>query len=192
MSKRLLTPDGVCLQLIDLQKSLMAKIHQPERVVEATRLMISSATILDIPIFGNTQYVKGLGPYVPEIEDLTGELPVFDKVHFNALANEKTAAHLSSLPSAVSTVVLVGIETHICVYQTAMGLLDLGKNVWVVTDAVSSRNEADHLAGLARMQEMGVAMGPAEMLIYELLEKAGSEAFKKILPHIVGRGSNMG
>lgn len=187
MKKRLLAPENVCLQIIDVQESLMAKIHGVKRVSSAIELMIRSAEILGVPIVANTQYKKGLGPYVPELEPLVEGVDRFDKVEFNALANGPTAAFIAALPESVTTVALVGVETHICIYQTAMGLLDRGLDVWVVTDGVSSRKVEDHQDGLARMRSMGVSMGPAEMLVYELLGKAGSPEFKKVLPHIIAR-----
>ncbi|MFW2365370.1 MAG: isochorismatase family protein [Desulforhopalus sp.] len=187
MKKRLLAPENVCLQIIDVQKSLMAKIHGAKRVSSTVELMIHCAEILGVPVVANTQYIKGLGPYVAELETLVETIDRFDKVEFNALANGPTAAFIDGLPETVTTVALVGVETHICIYQTAMGLLDKGLDVWVVTDGVSSRNIEDHRDGLARMRSMGVAMGPAEMLVYELLGRAGSPEFKKVLPHIVAR-----
>lgn len=187
MKKRLLAPANVCLQIIDVQQSLMAKIHGAEKVTASVELMIRIAEILEIPIVANTQYRKGLGPYVPEIEPLVRNIDRFDKVEFNALANESTSAFMERLPETVTTVALVGVETHICIYQTAMGLLDKGFDVWVVTDGVSSRSIDDHLDGLARMRSMGVSMGPTEMLIYELLGRAGSPEFKKVLPYIIER-----
>ena len=187
MKKRLLAPANVCLQIVDVQQSLMAKIHGVKRITATVELMIRCAEILEIPIVANTQYQKGLGPYVPEIEALVGGIDRFDKVEFNALANGPTRAFIDGLPDSVSTVALVGVETHICIYQTAMGLLDKGLDVWVVTDGVSSRNIEDHLDGLARMRSMGVSMGPSEMLIYELLGRAGSPEFKRVLPYIIDR-----
>jgi nicotinamidase-related amidase len=187
MTQRLLTPENVCLQIIDVQQSLMAKIIRAEKVADTVCLMIECARIMNIPILGNTQYKKGLGPYVAGVEALAKELPVFDKVEFSAAANEQTSAYINSLPSSITTVVLVGVETHICIYQTAMGLLDMGKKVWVVSDGVSSRNVEDHQAGIERLKKEGVLIGPAEMLIYELLGKAGSPEFKKVLPHIIAR-----
>lgn len=187
MKKRLLAPANVCLQIIDVQQSLMAKIHNVERVTATVELMIHCAEILDIPILANTQYQKGLGPYLPEIETLVRDIDRIDKVEFNALANDHTRQFIERLPDTVTTVALVGVETHICIYQTAMGVLDQGLDVWVVTDGVSSRNPEDHRDGLARMRTMGVSVGPAEMLIYELLGRAGSPEFKEVLPYIIGR-----
>ncbi len=108
-------------------------------------------------------------------------------MEFNGLANEKTESFVDALPNEVTTLVLVGVETHICIYQTAMGLLAKGLDVWVVTDGVSSRKIEDHLLGIARLKSMGVSLGSVEMLIYELLGKAGSPQFKAILPLIIAR-----
>ena len=84
----------------------------------------------------------------------------------------------------------MGVETHICVYQTAIDLIDSGFSVWVVEDAVSARNVADHKTGLMRMQNIGAAIGSTEMLIYELLGQAGTSQFKEILPFIIERDKN--
>lgn len=185
MTNELLTPENVCLQVIDVQEKLMTRIHQVERVVATVALMMRCAAILKLPVVANTQYVKGLGPYVGVLEDLAVGLPRFDKSEFNALANHDTESFFAALPEAVTTVALVGVETHICVYQTAMALMKRGKKVWIVSDAVSARRERDHQAGLNRLAAEGAILGPAEMLIYELLGKAGTPAFKQILPLIV-------
>ncbi len=187
MKKKLLISANVCLQIIDVQQSLMSKIHGADRVTATVEFMIRCAKILGIPIVANTQYKKGLGPYVTSIDALIADLPQIDKTEFNAVANKETELFINGLPKGVDTVILVGVETHICIYQTAMGLLEKGLGVWVVSDGVSSRNIDDHHAGLLRLQGMGVSQGPSEMLIYELLGKAGTPEFKQILPFIIAR-----
>jgi nicotinamidase-related amidase len=189
MMKNLLEPGSVCLHVVDVQKSLMAKIDQVEAVERNIELLLHCSKILKIPILASTQYKKGLGPYVERIESLVEDAPQFDKVTFSAAADPATASHLDSLKPGVKTVIVVGVETHICVYQTALDLLDKGFEVWIVADAVSARNRFDHDIGLARMQSMGAAIGSTEMLIYELLGRAGSIEFKEILPFIVERDS---
>ncbi len=187
MDKRLLAPENICLQIIDVQQSLMAKINSADKVVATIALMIRCAKILGIPIIANTQYKKGLGPYVSTLEPLLEEISQIDKTEFNAASNNETALFIDALPKAVDTIVLVGVETHICIYQTAMGLLAKGLNVWVVADAVSSRHMDDHQSGLLRLQSLGVSLGSSEMLIYELLGKAGGPKFKEILPFVIAR-----
>ncbi|MGB3209891.1 MAG: isochorismatase family protein [Desulforhopalus sp.] len=187
MRNRLLAPKNVCLQIIDVQQSLMSKITGADRVTATVDFMIQCAKILEIPIVANTQYKKGLGPYVPAVESLVGDVTQIDKSEFNAIANKETEAFINGLPKERDTLILVGVETHICIYQTAVGLLMKGLDVWVVTDGVSSRKLQDHQTGLQRLQHLGVSLGSSEMLIYELLGKAGSPEFKKILPLIVAR-----
>jgi nicotinamidase-related amidase len=190
MKKNLLEPGSACLHVVDVQKSLMSKIDGVDLVEKNIGLLLQCAKIIGIPILASTQYKKGLGPYVSSIEALVEDVPQFDKVTFSAAADELTVAHLDSLKPAVKTVVLVGVETHICVYQTALDLIDKGFGVWVVADAVSSRNRNDHDLGIARMQHVGAAIGSTEMLVYELLGRAGTKEFKEILPFIVERDNN--
>ena len=80
---------------------------------------------------------------------------------------------------------MAGVETHICIYQTAMGVLERGLTPWVVADAVSSRTKANYELGLVRLTAAGAIVGPAEMIIYELLGRAGTPEFKAMLPHVV-------
>jgi nicotinamidase-related amidase len=189
MKQKLLTPEKVCLQIIDVQQSLMAKIINVDKIVESIALMIRCAKILGIPIIANTQYKKGLGAYVPTVESLLEDISQIDKTEFNAAANRETELYINRLPKEVDTIILVGVETHICIYQTAMGLLAKGLGVWVVSDAVSSRHIDDHQIGLLRLQSVGVSLGSSEMLIYELLGKAGGPKFKEILPFIIARNN---
>ncbi len=187
MESNPLIPERLVLQIIDVQQGLAVRIDDRARVVARIARMIRCAAVLGIPMVANTQYRKGLGPYVADLEALLVGVPQFDKSEFNALANRETAAYFDALPRERNAVALVGIETHICVYQTAMGLLSRGLAVWVVADAVSSRHREDHLAGLSRLQANGAMIGPVEMLVYELLGRAGTPAFKEILPHILER-----
>ncbi|WP_419174492.1 isochorismatase family protein [Desulfosediminicola sp.] len=185
---KLLTPESCYLHVIDVQESLMKHVHGADKVADITGMMVHSARIFGMPIMGNTQYKKGLGPYVSDLEPLFEDIPRHDKVEFNALANAETMARVNSLPSAIDTMILVGVETHICVYQTAMAALDLGLKVWIVSDGVSSRRREHHQMALERLAGVGADIGPAEMLIYELLHKAGTPRFKEILPLILKQG----
>ena len=163
----------------------MAQIHEADRVTANIARLLATARVLGLPVIANTQYKKGLGPYVEELEGLMEGLPRPDKVEFNALANGETVDLVKALPDPVDTLILAGVETHICIYQTALAALDFGLTPWVVADAVSSRSEANHELGLARLAAAGAVVGPAEMIIYELLARAGTPEFKAVLPHIV-------
>lgn len=182
----LLQPQNCCLHVIDLQKSLMAQVHEPERVIATAQLMLRFAKIIRMPVLANTQYRKGLGVYVPEVEPLMEGIPRPDKIEFNAWANEETIVRIEDLPETVHTILLVGVETHICIYQTAAGILGRGFTPWIVADGVSARSEKNHQLALQRLRDMGAIVGPAEMLIYELLGRAGTALFKEVLPLIIG------
>jgi nicotinamidase-related amidase len=181
----LLQPENCCLHIIDPQQSLMLHIHEAGRVVDNISRLLECAKILSFPILANTQYKKGLGLYVPVLEEKMDGIQRPDKIEFNALANPATRALVCSLPETVTTLILVGVETHICIYQTAMGALEQGLTPWVVADAVSSRTKANHELGLARLAAAGAIVGPAEMIIYELLGRAGTSEFKAMLPHVI-------
>ena len=185
MALSLLRPEHCCLHIIDPQQSLMAHIYEADRVVANIVRLIACARILKMPILANTQYKKGLGPYVPELEEMMAGIPRPDKTEFNALANIETRELVNKLPDSVTTLILVGVETHICIYQTAMGALERGLIPWVVADAVSSRTGVNHELGLARLTAAGAIVGPAEMIIYELLGRAGTPEFKAMLPYVV-------
>jgi len=185
MKHELLRPDQCCLHVIDPQESLMAQIHEKDRVVSIIKLMLQFARIVHLPIVANTQYKKGLGLYVAELESMMENIPRPDKVEFGALANEQTRAFYAGLPETVTTVLLCGVETHICIYQTAMGILALGKTPWIIADGVSARNSNNHHLALQRLGELGAIIGPAEMIIYELLGRAGTPLFKEVLPLII-------
>lgn len=188
----LLQPDECCLHIIDPQKSLMKQVHEADRVTRVIRLMIECARILDIPIVANTQYAKGLGPYVDDLENMMENIPRRDKVEFSAYSNPETVSLINSFGEQITTVIVVGVETHICIYQSAVGIVNKGLTPWVVADGVSSRHLKNHELGLCRLRQLGAIIGPAEMIIYELLGKAGSPQFKEVLPHIITFGKENG
>ena len=185
VNRALLTPEECCLHIVDPQQSLMKHIHEQQRVSAVIRLMVESARILHLPLIANTQYEKGLGPYVEELDSILEGVPKIDKTEFCSCRNRKTVQAINGLPGRVHTVLLVGVETHICIYQTAVGYLEMGMTPWIVADGVSSRTEANHRLGLRRLEKLGAIVGPAEMIIYELVARAGTPSFKAILPHVV-------
>lgn len=185
MSQKLLKPENCYLHIVDPQERLMSQIYEANRVVRTIKKMIHCARILGLPIIANTQYKKGLGLYVPELEELMGGIERLDKIEFNGLANSETKKLVKALPASVTTGILVGVETHICIYQTALGMQEMALQPWVVADGVSSRLKENTELGLSQLQTKGASIGPAEMIVYELLGQAGTAEFKKVLPHIV-------
>jgi len=180
----LLSADRSALFVVDPQERLMAAIYEADRVVRNTSLLVHCAKALGMPVMASTQYKKGLGPLVPELAGLLADDPSIDKVEFNAFACSGTARILERFPSRVDTLILAGAEAHICIYQTAVGAVAAGYRVWVAADAVSSRKKENAELALARMQALGIDVGPTEMAVYELLQRAGTGAFKAMLPHL--------
>ena len=181
----MLKPENCYLHIIDPQERLMIQIHEADRVTDTIIKMFHCAKIIGIPVIANTQYKKGLGLYVQKLEELMDDVPRPDKIEFNALANQETTGLMNALPPTVDTGILVGVETHICIYNTALGMQEKGMNPWIVADGVSSRSKFNHEQGLERLQAMDMAVGSAEMIIYELLGKAGTAEFKAVLSHIL-------
>jgi nicotinamidase-related amidase len=171
------------LVVVDLQERLLPAMFERERVLENSVRLIQGAAALDLPVIATEQYRKGLGGTVPEIaEVLPGGVVRLEKVAFSACGAAGFTPALEAMK--VSEVLLCGIETHVCVCQTALDLLEAGCNVFTVADAVSSRSPETHRLGLERMRDAGATIVSTEMALFELLEKAGTEEFKKILPLI--------
>ncbi len=184
MDVQFLRPEQCCLYVVDPQERLMAHIHEAQRVERNIRLMIHLAGVLGMPVVANTQYRKGIGPLVPGLAELLAGVPCPDKLTFNGLDSPEVRAVLDGLPEDVDTLLLCGVETHICIYQTTMGALQAGYEVRVVADAVSSRTPENDRYGQMRLRQLDVVLAPAEMLVYELLRQAGTPAFKAMLPHL--------
>jgi len=186
MARRSLEPEQCALIVVDIQEKLLPPIWEKERLVRNAQLLIRLAGILKIPALVTTQYVKGLGNTVPEVAALLPDTPPIDKLMFSCFGSEVFCSLLKRLPGQRTTVLLCGMETHICVMQTALGALREGYLVHVASDAVSSRTELNWRIGLERMRAAGAILSSTEMMIYELLRSSGAPAFKELLPYLKG------
>jgi nicotinamidase-related amidase len=186
MARRALEPEQCALIVVDIQEKLLPPIWEKERLVRNAQLLIRLAGILKIPALVTTQYMKGLGNTVPEVGSLLPETPSIDKLMFSCFGSDAFCSLLKRLPGPRTTVLLCGMETHICVMQTALGALREGYLVHVASDAVSSRTELNWRIGLERMRAAGAILSSTEMMIYELLRSSGAPAFKELLPYLKG------
>lgn len=184
MARRALVPEQCALIVVDIQEKLLPPIWEKERLVRNAQLLIRLAGILKIPALVTTQYNKGLGNTVPEVASLLPDTPTIDKLMFSCFGSDVFCNLLKRLPGQRTTVLLCGMETHICVMQTALGALREGYLVHVASDAVSSRTELNWRIGLERMRSAGAILSSTEMMIYELLRSSGGPAFKEILPYL--------
>ncbi len=181
-----LSADRCALLVIDIQEKLLPPIFQKEQLIKNSQLLIRLAGILKLPALMTTQYSKGLGDTVPEIASLLPETQAIDKQMFSCFGSDVFCSLLKRLPGNRNTVLLCGMESHICVTQTALGALREGYIVHVASDAVSSRTEWNWKIGLERMRAAGAVISSTEMIIYELLRSSGAPAFKELLPYLKG------
>lgn len=184
MHLKYLTPSQCALMVVDIQERLMPVIERRESVVNNSVLLIKAAKVLNMPILATSQYVAKIGEFLPEIKAELGDISPIDKMEFGGFNNQAVKKAAAHLPSEIDTLILCGVETHICMYQTAMGALLAGYKVWVPADAVSSRVSHNHRTGINRIREIGGVIANTELIIYELLHKAGTKEFKELLPFL--------
>lgn len=170
------------LLLIDLQSKLVPAIDGAECCLEQCQLLLSAARVLDIPIRTSEHCPASVGPTVPDLQDRLAADEILSKDHFDGSAEPAFLKNLSALNRP--TVVVGGMEAHVCVLQTVLGLKDRGFEPVLVADATSSRIRSSHKLAVERMRHHGVDIVSTEMVIFEWLKIAGTPAFKKLLPMI--------
>ncbi len=174
----MLDVDNTILVVIDVQGKLAQLMCEKVSLFENLTKLIKAAGVLEVPIIWTEQYPEGLGPTIPEIAELLPGEPI-PKVAFSCCGEKRFVEAMEELGR--NQVLLCGIETHVCVYQTAIDLLSTAYEVEVVSDAVSSRTPANKAIGLTKMQSAGASITCVETAVFELLEVAGGEKFKAIL-----------
>jgi nicotinamidase-related amidase len=184
MKAHLLTPDTSILLLIDPQEKILPGVFESERVTNNCILLIKLARVTKIPLVVTTQYKRGLGNIVEAIRGELLEAGTADKVEFGCFNDERFVECIKAFGHARNTVILSGIESHICVAQTALGALERGYNVHVASDATSSHTTWNWKIGLERMREAGAVISSTEMIIYEVLKRSDSAEFKAMLPYL--------
>lgn len=172
------------LVVVDIQDKLLIPIANKDSFLRNCRLLIQLAKILQIPILLSTQYARALGATVSAIRELLPEAEVIEKLDFGCFRNQEFVAATKRMPGSRTAMLLCGMESHICVMQTAVGALNRGYNVHVASDAVVSRDAWNWQVGLERMQRAGALISSTETIIYELLGSAGTPEFKEMLKHL--------
>ncbi len=164
--------------LVDVQERLAPAIDDGPRVIERASILLRAAGRLGVPIVVTEQYPKGLGPTVSQLAALLGKAPVLAKTAFSAAAEPAIAAAVAR--AGRRRILVCGMETHICVLQSALGFLSRGYEVLAVADAVGSRRPESRQLGLERMRAAGVVIVDVEMVLFEWLERAGTDLFREI------------
>lgn len=170
--------ENTILTAIDFQEKLLPAMFEADKVEAAAVKLAAGLDVLGVPKLVTTQYAKGLGATVAPVAEALGDFEPIDKSSFSAWKNEEYKSALEE--SGRRTVILVGIETHICVEQTALDLLENGYTVFVPADCVQSRNPINKELSLRRMEAAGVVITCWESILYELLGSSRAAEFKAI------------
>ncbi len=176
-SYRLNREDAV-LVVIDFQERLLPAMKDHEELEESVCRLINGIRTLDVPVLVTQQYTKGLGPTVPDIAEALGDFSPIEKIDFSATGELSFLEALNK--TGKSSIILCGIEAHVCVAQTALILLELGYDVFLVEDAVSSRSKTDKKTAINRMVQAGARPVTVEAVLFELLGSAKAAEFKEI------------
>lgn len=174
----LINAHQAALLVVDIQEKLTPHIAQQETLIANCHWLMSFAKEIQIPTLVSEHYAKGLGVTVAQLRDLVTSNDIIEKVHFSCAAEQACMDRIDALGK--QQIIIVGIETHVCVLQTAIPLVEQGKEVFVVADAVSARSREDHQLGLQRMRAAGVQVVTKEMIFFESLVKAGTDQFREL------------
>ncbi len=170
-----LDPATSMLCVLDVQERLLPAMPDADRLIARCARLVEAARLLGVTAVLTEQYPKGLGPTAPALA--AGLPPAVTKMAFSCCGS---AAFLASIPAGVAGIVLCGIETHICVAQTALDLLGRGVGVSVAVDAVASRHPLDHEVALRRLESGGVILTTTEAVLFEWCRTAEHPQFQAV------------
>lgn len=168
--------DDTALLVIDMQDRLLGAIANRASVAWNCRRLLEGAQILDLPFVATEQYPQGLGPTTPELAALLGEIS--SKLTFSCGGCPTIFEEL--LRQDIRKLLICGIETHVCVQQTALDLLSHGWRIYLAVDAIGSRFDGDYRTALRRMESAGATLTTTEAALFEWCEVAGTDTFKQI------------
>ena len=179
--------DNAVLVVIDIQERLVTAMPKKVygRMLKTVDMLVQAAKLMNVPIVTTEQYPKGIGHTVPELADACSD-KVVEKVSFGCCGEPNFLAALKE--TGRSQVIVTGMEAHVCVYQTVLGLLEDGYNVHLLGDAICSRNKADYLSGVANAGQAGAVVTTAETVLFQMLQESTHEQFKSISKLVKERG----
>lgn len=175
---KLLKFEKTAFLIIDIQERILPVIINYQMVVDNTIKLIKGFKVLNLPIYFTEQYPKGLGPTVSSITEALGELKPFDKMSFSCSGAKELFNDFKK--KNLSQIVVCGIESHVCVQQTVLDLIENNFQVNLAANAVSSRKEFDYKTALERMNHHGAEVTTTEAILFELLNVCGTDQFKAI------------
>jgi Amidases related to nicotinamidase len=170
--------DDAIVAAIDFQEHIVPAMHDDDELIETAVKFIKGARALNVPVLVTQQYTKGLGETVEPIKEALGEFTPIEKNTFSALLNDEFRSALET--SGKETVILIGIEAHVCVEQTALALLQEGYNVFVISDCIESRHKNDKKMSERRMTHAGAVITTYEAALFEMMDGSKTPGFKEI------------
>jgi nicotinamidase-related amidase len=182
MDKFMLKRDDSLLVIVDIQERLAVAMTEKERVFTNSLHLIESAKLLGVPLLITEQYPKGLGPTVPEVRNAVQTYAPIEKITFSCCGEKFFMEAVQETEK--KQIILVGMETHVCVLQTCIDLLQNGYFVHVVSDAICSRTKQNYKTAIECMRDAGAVITCTETVLFQLLVKAGTEEFKAISKRI--------
>jgi len=170
------------LLIIDIQERLYNAMESDirEKLIKNNSILLEMAKLFNMPVIVSEQYRKGLGPTTTELKEKIGDGPVLEKMHFDCFSDQGLNSEFKKIGRR--TFIITGIETHVCVFQTALSLLNNNYNVIIASDAVGSRREHDYAMAIEALREAGALVYSTEMISFMLLERAGTDEFRRISP----------
>lgn len=177
MEKFRLNREDALLLIIDIQEKLVPAMKDSDVLLNNTLNLLKTAEIMDIGVIATEQYPKGLGSTLEFLKLYIKDENIFSKTSFSACIDEVKSFIKKS---GKQKVIVAGMEAHVCVYQTARDLLDLGFDVHIVSDAIDSRTEENLTNALGLLKDMGAVITNTETVLFDLLGKAGTEEFKTV------------
>lgn len=177
--KNILRTDDTLLLVVDFQEAFRSSITDFSVIGSRIATAVTGCGLLGVPVFVTEQYPKGLGPTAEEVSmSLSDDTPIFEKTRFSAFGAEGLADRLTELGK--TNILLCGLETHICINQTAHDLLENAYTVYLLTDCIGSRFDTDRQTGIAKMARSGVVTSTVEMMLFEMMLDAKHPHFKEI------------
>ncbi len=187
LGKFSLSADKAVLVVIDIQERLVPAMPQDVylRMRASVDMLVKGANLLGVPVVTTEQYPQGIGHTVSELAHAC-EGTVIEKVSFGCCGEPAFLDALKKLGR--SQVVVTGMEAHVCVYQTVLGLLGDGYNIHLVRDAICSRNKMDYLTGVENSSRAGAVIATAEMVLFQMLKESTHEQFRAVSKLVKARG----
>ncbi len=176
----LIDPKDALLLLVDLQPSMLDPCADPERTVKNAGALIDAAVLFDMPVLFSEHNPEKLGRFIPALPEKLSAPRIMAKTEFSCLANAAMDRALKE--TGRRTLLLAGIEAHVCIFQTCADALRAGWRVHLISDAVTARRPENKRIGLRRMEKAGAVISAAEMAVFELLKQAGNRRFREALP----------